>query len=322
MKPFFSIIVPAFNSEDTISFCLESIINQTFKDYEIIIINDGSNDATESVCCEYTNKHSFIKYYYKKNGGLSDARNYGIDKANGQYFLFIDSDDIIHEKFCEILHNMHIKYNADIVSTEIFEFNNINEIDTSAPFSYNEIELKGIDILKNYFYPQKVNFIYHGLCMKSYKASLFSDLKFEVGRLHEDLYITYLLLEKSNEFIYIDAPYYFYFQNPKSICHNYTEKNFFDEYHSLIIKINYYSSKKEIFQELGYFITKNFIAIISKLGQLNDYYVIYKKDNRIKVWIEKNICRFRYFNFFDKILIIIKINFPFLYHIKAKIFNE
>lgn len=91
----FSIIVPVYNVSDYLEECLDSLLRQEYSDYEVILVNDGSTDTSEKICKDYAERYDFVKYYYKENGGLSSARNYGIEKASGDYMLFIDSDDFL-----------------------------------------------------------------------------------------------------------------------------------------------------------------------------------------------------------------------------------
>lgn len=106
---FFSIIVPIYNIENYLPKCIESIINQNFNDYELILVDDGSTDNSKDICYIYKENYKNIKYFYKKNGGLSDARNFGIDKSNGKYLIFLDGDDFLVDgsliKMYEILNN-------------------------------------------------------------------------------------------------------------------------------------------------------------------------------------------------------------------------
>lgn len=115
-----SIIIPCYNAEDTIKKCLDSIICQTIKPYEVIIIDDGSTDNTTKICKEYiTNEYNNFKYYRKQNGGVSSARNMGIDRAKGDYLAFIDADDTIDEKYIETLSMIVNNSNSDII---VFSF--------------------------------------------------------------------------------------------------------------------------------------------------------------------------------------------------------
>ena len=115
MNPVISIIVPVYKVEKQLNKCIESILNQTFKDYELILVDDGSPDNCGHICDEYEKKDSRIKVIHKKNGGLSDARNAGLDIALGKYIGFVDSDDIIHPQMYEKLYNCINKSNLDIV---------------------------------------------------------------------------------------------------------------------------------------------------------------------------------------------------------------
>ncbi|MDD6729154.1 MAG: glycosyltransferase family A protein [Eubacteriales bacterium] len=112
--PKFSIIVPVYNAEQTIKRCIDSIIEQDFKDYEIILINDGSSDKSEEKCLEYAEKYDFVKYQYKTNGGVSSARNAGLDIALGDYILFVDSDDYVADNYFECLKDHCIKNGVSI----------------------------------------------------------------------------------------------------------------------------------------------------------------------------------------------------------------
>ena len=114
-KPLLSIIVPVYNVEKYIERCIKSILNQSFTNFELILVDDGSPDNCGKICDEYKKKDSRIKVIHKKNGGLSDARNAGLNIATGKYIGFVDSDDIIHPQMYEKLFNCINKYNSDIV---------------------------------------------------------------------------------------------------------------------------------------------------------------------------------------------------------------
>ena len=114
MEQLVSIIVPIYNVEKYIKECIDSIINQTYKNLEIILVDDGSPDCCPKICDEYSKKDKRIKVIHKENGGLSSARNAGLDVAKGEYVSFIDSDDVVDEKFIETLYNLCIENNCDI----------------------------------------------------------------------------------------------------------------------------------------------------------------------------------------------------------------
>lgn len=125
-----SVIVPMYNAEKTIKTCVDSILNQTYSNLEIILVNDGSKDKTEEICNKLTERDSRIKYFYKENGGVSEARNYGLDKASGDFIAFVDSDDYIENNMYEII--LEKIDDAEVVICEYFHIidNKKNEIDT------------------------------------------------------------------------------------------------------------------------------------------------------------------------------------------------
>ena len=123
--PLISIIVPVYNVESYLKRCIESILNQTFRDFELILVNDGSTDNSEIICKEYALKDERIKYFYQRNKGVSEARNKGIDNSSGEYIQFIDSDDYVDENFLEIVVNRFKRDNSDIVFIGFYnEYNN------------------------------------------------------------------------------------------------------------------------------------------------------------------------------------------------------
>lgn len=315
MKELISVIVPVYNVKDLLERCLSSIINQSYKELEILVIDDGSTDGSGSVCEDCAQKDKRIKVYHKKNGGLSDARNFGMQRATGEYFLFIDSDDVIHEDFCKILIENIKKYNADIASTDIVEFWDNKQLKTLSNRPVGDIQkLEGKTILKEYFMPSKKRIINHGLCMKMYKRELFNELYFDVGKLHEDLYITHKLLNRCNTFVYIDAPYYFYYQqNNNSISNNYGKKNFVDEHECIKQIICAYHEKLDIKNELLCFACYHYIFMLNRIGNTGDKEILTRK-MQIRKWINSNVFKISNINTTKKIKIKIGSYMPRFYY--------
>ncbi len=128
-EPEISVIVPIYNVEKYLDVCLESIRNQTFTNFEVLMVNDGTLDNSVEIAEKYTKLDSRFKLYHKKNGGLSDARNYGLERAKGKYVAFIDSDDRIREQYLESMYDAIIKYNADIAVCDFcFYYQNSGKI--------------------------------------------------------------------------------------------------------------------------------------------------------------------------------------------------
>ena len=109
-----SIIVPIYNVEKYLRQCLDSIMNQTYRNFECLLINDGSSDNSEDICREYVSKDSRFRYFEKENGGVSSARNLGIEHSKGEYITFIDSDDWVDSDYLEVLYNSLVDERADI----------------------------------------------------------------------------------------------------------------------------------------------------------------------------------------------------------------
>ena len=215
-----SVIVPVYNVEKFLPFCIESIINQTYKDLEIILIDDGSTDTSLAICNEYSKKDKRIKVIHQENHGLSHARNTGIENASCDYLSFIDADDIISPYFYEYLMNLMQKNNVDIVQCSVVKINQ----DDVANYHFSDT------LNKNFHFLDSVTAL-HNLhdenlqtCMESivtwnklYKASLFDDIRFPVGKIHEDEFTTYKLLCKCDSIVYCDAILYGYVQRKSSI---------------------------------------------------------------------------------------------------------
>lgn len=161
-----SIIVPVYNTAKYLSMCIESLINQTLKDIEIILINDGSTDESESIIKKYKDKR--IKYISKKNEGIGKTRNLGIEESNGEYLAFIDSDDYIEPNFCEVMYNKAIKDECDIVICDYYK--DINERLEEVKFA----SFKDTNLKEN---PEIINLINLGPCNKIYKKDLFKNQK-------------------------------------------------------------------------------------------------------------------------------------------------
>lgn len=269
MKNKISIIVPVYNVEKYILRCLESIISQTYKNIEIIVVNDGSTDKSLEYINFFSRRDKRIIILDKKNGGLSDARNRGMKIATGDYYMFIDSDDYIAVNFCEKLLNVLLDKKADMSSCRILDFNLEEEI---LKFSFKEQrilkKLERKEALVKYFRQEKSVYIYHGVCMKLYKKELFNELIFPVGKLHEDLYITYKLLDRSNSVAYINEPLYYYYQRTDSISRAKKIKNIKDELGAINEYIDYFESDKEIMPDLLIFLLNNYARLYIELNTI------------------------------------------------------
>ena len=188
-----SVVIPVYNVEQYLPKCIESIMNQTYKNLEIILVNDGSTDGSQKICEEYKSIDNRIKIINKENGGLSDARNVGIDNSSGNYITFIDSDDYIDDDYVYTLYKSLISYNADmsIASHKIIYPKRIIDKATDEKFCANSKK-----VLEKILYDEGIDLSAWG---KLYKKILFNNIKFPKGRLFEDSATTYRLIDESKK---------------------------------------------------------------------------------------------------------------------------
>ncbi len=216
--PLVSIIVPIYNTAEYLPACLDSIINQTYQNLEIILIDDGSTDNSREIANNYTKKDPRIKLVHQKNQGLSAARNTGIKNTTGQYITFVDSDDKIESQMIENMLNAIQKTNANIVCC-----------------SFKEIFPNGKQSGFNQKYPEKIYntesaleamLLEHGFMlsatMKLFPSDYFNGIKFPTGKLHEDIGTTYKLIMKAPKITFIPNQDYIYVHHEDSI----TNKSF------------------------------------------------------------------------------------------------
>ena len=211
-----SVIVPIYKVEQYLEKCIDSIINQTYKNLEIILVDDGSPDNCGKICDEYSKEDNRIKVIHKKNGGLSDSRNKGLNISSGNYVVFIDSDDYIDTNMIEKLYNKLIETNSDICICDfIREFENFSK--------YNNFEKKYFCVEGN----EKFKCLYNQYNVvstvqwnKLYKKNIFDSIKFEVGKINEDEFIVFDEFEKANKIIYVLEPLYYYRQRQNSIMNS------------------------------------------------------------------------------------------------------
>ncbi len=193
MNKLISVIVPIYNVEPYLKRCIDSIINQTYKTIEIILVDDGSTDNSSKICDEYKNKDKRIKVIHKKNGGLSSARNRGLDIAKGKYITFIDSDDYVDNDYIEYLYNLIKKYKTKMsICIARVKYENGKIIDKE---NNKEMLLNQKETLEKMLYQNDINV---SSWAKMYDRNLFKKIRFPEGKIFEDTYTTYKLVLKCN----------------------------------------------------------------------------------------------------------------------------
>ncbi|MGN7385517.1 glycosyltransferase family 2 protein [Sporosarcina sp. SAFN-015] len=213
MSELVSIIIPIYNVEDYLHRCVNSILDQTYKNLEVILVNDGSPDRCGEICEEYAKLDKRVKVLHKKNGGLSDARNAGIEIAQGEYISFVDSDDWVHKEYIEKLYQLLKTTDSDISVSNFIRTSTENtqgEISKEIIYEYSNNE--ALEQFLDKFYVQMVI-----ACGKLYKRKLFEDVRFPVGRIHEDEFTTHKLIHKAKKIILTSAQLLYYWQRNDSI---------------------------------------------------------------------------------------------------------
>ena len=241
-----SVIINVYNGEKYIKKCLDSVINQTYKDLDILIINDGSTDNTLSICESYNDKR--IRIISTENKGLSLSRNVGIDNAKGEYIYFIDSDDYIESDTIEYLYNLITKYSKDISACKqlmIYDYD----------FNFNQAsekieELNSKEMLKKIFL-RKDNSV--TIWNKLIKKELFNDLRFE-NRIINDIAFTHKIIMKTDKIVCSNQIKYYHLKNSDSICRKKYEDfdRTIDLYNACIERYYYINKKYPNFYENNY----------------------------------------------------------------------
>lgn len=215
-----SIIVAVYNTEKYIRECLDSIINQSYSNWEAIIIDDGSTDLSGEICDEYVKLDSRISVIHQENGGLSHARNVGLNASHGNYIMFVDSDDMLPDDSLIILRNMLVNSESDIACGEFISFKSV--VDRRHKY------LESNDICKKYNSKEAIrmalyqNGINNSAWGKLYKKKIWADLRFRPGIGYEDLDIFYKTFLRANSILYTKNIVYLYRRNMQSILNTFS----------------------------------------------------------------------------------------------------
>lgn len=202
-----SIVIPVYNVEKYLDKCLDSVVNQTYKNIEIILVNDGSTDNSPLISQKYAESDSRIKLIHKKNGGLSDARNAGIDIAIGKYITFIDSDDYIEKDYVEYLFNLLIKNKADLSCCQKIEVDDNDKfIRRLDKYDFKIVEGKS-NCMRTFLSNEGLDNFAWG---KLYLKEMFKDIRYPFGKLYEDVFTTHKIIAKCNKIVIGDRSKYIY----------------------------------------------------------------------------------------------------------------
>lgn len=298
-----SVIVPIYNIEKYIDKCISSIINQTFRDIEIILVNDGSTDNSYNICESYKMRDDRIVLVNKENGGLSSARNRGIEKATGKYIAFIDGDDYVHPRFIEKLFNAINDADIAVCGIEIIDErgNKTNYLATGD--KYEEYipfknEILSPNVVERKYYIEKNGFIFVVAWNKLYKKEIFDKIRYDEGKNFEDELIFSSLLRQCKVIQFLPDKLYYYVQRKNGI----TGKSKYDEKYMYLneilerrIKLYKEHDEKKLLR----------LAYIKHLRQTITYYAKLERRTKIiakrsyrKILSEKNVPWFYYLFYF------------------------
>lgn len=234
-KHIVSVIVPVYHVEKYLKKCVDSIINQTYKNLEIILVDDGSPDNCPKICDNYALKDNRIKVIHKVNGGLSDARNAGIDAASGDYLMFVDSDDFIEPEMIEVLYNALFDNDAtmSICNYKLVYENPDDYVDDDVSPIKDGI-ISGKELISDLFFNKYWHWVI-AVC-KLYRKELFDNVHFPLDRQHEDQYIFHKIVLQCEKIACVSVPMYNYLQRCGSIMHSVPSIKTLDDSEALFLR--------------------------------------------------------------------------------------
>lgn len=294
MNELVSIIVPIYNVSEYLEKCIMSLINQTYKNIEIILVNDGSTDNSLDICKKYETEDKRIVVLNKINGGLSDARNYGIERAKGKYITCVDSDDYVTDDYVEFMYNNLKKDDADIsICKHIVLFDNNTQISTA---THKKYILNPKDTLEMLLYDEDMDV---SAVAKLYKKELFEGIKYPKGQLFEDAATTYKLIDKASKITFESEGKYFYIIRQDSITNRRFDERKADLIKSTKQMTEYIRNKypelkqgcdrRDMYAYLSTLMQMTKEKDIKKHSKLQNEIMTYIKSNRSKILKDKRI---------------------------------
>lgn len=213
-NPLISVIVPVYNVEAFLSKCVDSILAQTYRNLEVILVDDGTKDASDKICDAYAEKDSRVRVIHKANGGLSSARNAGIDIAKGEYLAFVDSDDWIEQQTYEWLTDLAQKYEVKLVCAGRYDVDSETGAKTRGLCPPREEVISGEELVRRIFLWDNID---SAAWDKLYHRSLFREIRYPFGKVCEDVPTTYRIALDAGKAAMCDKPVYNYLHRPGSI---------------------------------------------------------------------------------------------------------
>lgn len=292
--PLISILVPVYNVEKYLAECIDSITNQTYKNIEIILVDDGSTDNSGAMCDEYAKKDSRIKVIHQENQGLATVRNVSVAAATGDYIGFVDSDDFVSHDMYEGLISVAENKNADIIVCNISyidEDGNSIPNHRSAKLIENR-ELSGTELVKELCYDY--NSTYVVTWNKLYRRSLFEGIRYPDGKINEDEAVIHRIAHKCNKIVFTQKAYYFYRQQPTSIMNKTFSAKRFDSIFADIDRLNLLEENKyeqDVIMNCKMFLYNDYVTTLKAvdLSEQSNRRIVKKIHKLVKPYIRELI---------------------------------
>lgn len=267
-----SVIVPVYNVEKYLDECVQSILNQTYDNIELVLVDDGSTDGSSEICDKYGKIDSRVKVIHKENRGVSSARNKGLDIAKGEFIVFIDSDDCIHPQMIEILYEGIKENNSDISICEYKRYQE-NEVIENKIYNKDIINFNNytnIEGLHNLQKEKRISFTVPW--NKLYKKNLFDNLRYYEGKIHEDEFIIHELLYKCNLISYTSLKLYYYLKRDNSIMGSQNNLSYLDGLDAYSERIKFYKKINQIqfIKDLELIYVNHFLDFYNRIKNGNE----------------------------------------------------
>ncbi len=295
-----SVIIPVYKVEKYLDECLTSIVNQSYKELEIVLVDDGSPDKCPELCDNWARKDKRISVIHKQNGGLSDARNVGKQNCHGTYILFVDSDDFIDKYMVENLLSLALKTGADVSACSIKRYKNGKSWRVPNNIKNKVMEFSGMDAIKAMLL-EKIDC---AAWNKLIKADVFREFDFPVGRYNEDIIFWFYSWQHVKKVVYTNEAYYNYRITANSLTHSFSER-----------RLDYMRNAKEI---------KSYTdTYIPEMSDVADTYLnICASNTLMDLWYSKAICLYQDYYLMCRSIVInnyFKILFGKNYNVRTKI---
>ena len=248
-----SVIVPVFNTGKYLQDCLDSIIGQTYKNLEILLIDDGSTDESGKICDTYSTRDTRIKAFHRENQGVSAARNFGIEHCTADWLMFVDADDVLHRELINTVLSIAEQQKSDIVEFGYKKF--INQLPNVDVIDYKLESFSGREMLRNLFMPG-MGIQTDAVWSKIYRKELWNTIRFPLNKRFEDTATSYQVLYKANKVTYVNSELYFYRLSDRSFTAQQYDLQQFDQIDAMVDRCAFFKSNVD---EYTYYLSVRYL---------------------------------------------------------------